>query len=412
MHCSARLLWVLVVMSVAASVCLGQRGSMSMSMSLLHEASFHPDISQRDLRVIIRVLGLKGDSLQALQDLYDGYVGTLASEGAEVREFVAGEVERAETLNDVNLLSDAHTRIHAWTKRSEQIKKNFLEDLKSLLTRDEEARWPIVERELRRIRYIHDGVLSGENVDLVNITGDLLGDTEVSPELAALLNRYSEELDRALVARRAAWDENYGEYTKALTEDPTKARRCWEAMNEARLAVRAVNDRYARLLAAEVPPELRERFERMCFERTYRALCRPSSVEEYINAARQLNSLSAEQVTRLEEIAAAYEARLWVYRQSAAKAWRQFEEDCRKESLEQALRGEQAQDDTSPRGQQYNGAWLPESHPINVSRRERYELDVQFRKHVEAVLTAAQRAEVRAHSRQYARFENWEPADF
>ena len=31
------------------------------------------------------------------------------------------------------------------------LKKSFMEDLKSLLTRDQEARWPIVERELRRM---------------------------------------------------------------------------------------------------------------------------------------------------------------------------------------------------------------------------------------------------------------------
>jgi hypothetical protein len=386
----------------------GQHGSMS--MSLLHETnSFRPDITQRDLKVIIRVLGLQGESLRALQDLYDGYAGTLASEGAEVREFVAGEIERAETLQNLGLIDQAQARIAQWNKRSEQIKKTFLDDLKSLLTRDEEARWPIVERELRRVRLASTGILSGENVDLVRLTEDVLGDSGQTTQVQELLNRYSEELDRVIVARKAALDTHKGEYSKAIKADPDKARSCWTTVTDARLAVQGVNDRYARLLAGEAGDK-KLAYERAYFEKCYPALCRPSRVDEYLKDAQELKSLTAEQLGRLRTIKSTYEQRVWAQRLAAAPGWRDFETQHRAKVLADALNGEgRNPGEMSSRHEHYNGAWLPETHPINASRRDRLELDRDFRKQIDAVLTPEQRADIPSRLTPFARFENWEP---
>ncbi len=386
----------------------GQHGSMS--MSLLHETnSFRPDITQRDLKVIIRVLGLQGESLRALQDLYDGYAGTLASEGAEVREFVAGEIERAETLQNLGLIDQARARIAKWNIRSEQIKKTFLEDLKSLLTRDEEARWPIVERELRRVRLASTGILSGENVDLVRLTEDVLGESGQTQQVQDLLNRYSEELDRVIVARKAALEAHKDEYSKAIKSDPDKARSCWTAVTDARLAVQAVNDRYARLLAGESGDQ-KLAYERAYFEKCYPALCRPSRVDEYLKDAQALPSLTADQISRLRTIKAAYEQRVWTLRLAAAPGWRDFEKQHRAKVLEEALSGTgRNPGEMSSRNEHYNGAWLPDSHPINASRRDRLELDRDFRRQIDGVLTPGQRADIPSRLTPFARFENWEP---
>ncbi len=59
---------------------LGQRSSMSMGL-YNDEGSFRPDLSTRDLKVIVRVLNLQPETEKALMDLYAGYDGTLQSEG-------------------------------------------------------------------------------------------------------------------------------------------------------------------------------------------------------------------------------------------------------------------------------------------------------------------------------------------
>ncbi|HYE60653.1 MAG TPA: hypothetical protein VD997_01535 [Phycisphaerales bacterium] len=382
---------------------LAQNGSMSMAL-LGGTNSFRPDLTQRDLKVIIRVLGLKGESLTALQNLYDGYAGTLASEGAAVREYVAEVIEKSEILQNVDLLKPANERIEQWNKRSEQIKKTFLDDLKSLLTREEESRWPIVERELRRIRHVSAGLLTGENVDLVRLTEDVVGEAGATGELAELLNRYSDELDHALVARKKAKDENTELYSKGLKEDPEQARKAWKAVNDARLAVQALNDRYARLIAAQVPPEKKQAFERAWFERCYPMVCRPTRLDEYLKDAQQLQSLTGEQKSQLKAIAGRYEERVWQHRQVAAKAWREFETEHRRVQLEEAITK-----DRTDRHNQYNGSWLPESHPINATRRERLEIDRDFRRQIDAVLTPEQRDEVPTRLTPFAKYESWQP---
>jgi len=297
----------LVVMTGMATPVAAQQSTMSMGL-FSGSNSFRPDLTQRDLKVIIRVLGLQGESLKALQDLYDGYAGTLASEGVAVREYVAEVIEKAETLQNAELVVPARTKISEWEVRSEQIKKTFLEDLKSLLSRDEEARWPIVERELRRLKYVGSGILTGENVDMVKLTEDVVGESGAQGEVAELLNRYSEELDHVLVARKRALDENKEEYSSAIKTDPDKARKCWGAVNDARLAVQALNDRYASLIAGVMPGDKKQKFERAWLERCYPMACRPSRVDEYLKDAKELQSLSAEQKTQLKAIGAAYEA--------------------------------------------------------------------------------------------------------
>jgi hypothetical protein len=326
-----------------------------------------------------------------------------------VREFVAGEIERAETLQNLGLIDQAQARIAQWNKRSEQIKKTFLDDLKSLLTRDEEARWPIVERELRRVRFASTGILSGENVDLVRLTEDVLGDSGQTTQVHELVNRYSEELDRVIVARKAALDAHKEEYSKTLKSDPDKARSCWEAVTDARLAVQGVNDRYARLLAGEAGDK-KPAYERAYFEKCYPALCRPSRVDEYLKDALELKSLNADQLGRLRALKASYEQRVWAMRQAAAPAWRDFEKQHRAKVLQDALSGTgRNPGEMSSRHEHYNGAWLPDTHPLNASRRDRLELDRDFRKQIDAVLTPEQRADIPSRLTPFARFENWEP---
>src|SRR5689334_10800214 len=86
---------VLMLAFALGSVAITQPASAqhsSMSMSLYNdESSFRPDLSPRDLKLMVRVLGLGTAEQQALNDLYSGYAGTLQTEGGDVRNFVNGE---------------------------------------------------------------------------------------------------------------------------------------------------------------------------------------------------------------------------------------------------------------------------------------------------------------------------------
>jgi hypothetical protein len=111
--------WIAVAACLLAfaSPTLGQHSSMSMGL-YNDEGSFRPDLSTRDLKVIVRVLNLHPEAEKALMDLYAGYDGTLQSEGAAVKEFVNDQIEKSEIMQDPDLLNKAHARIGEWNQRS------------------------------------------------------------------------------------------------------------------------------------------------------------------------------------------------------------------------------------------------------------------------------------------------------
>lgn len=393
----------LAVISLTVAAAFAQSGTMSMGL-YNDESSFRPDLSGADLKVIQRVLGLDGVEKQALDDLYSGYAATLKNEGGEVRDFVNGEIERAQIMQDAGLLNKARARITEWEAHSEKVKKAFLEDLKSLLSKDQEARWPIVERELRRIKHIGGGRLSGESVDLVRLTEDVLG-TAPTGETAELLNRYSGELDRAMLTREEFLKDKQSVFAESMGSNPAAAKDMWNEAQRVRGAIRDINDRYARLIAEQMPKEKRAEFQRRVFSLTYPVLVRPTPAEKYLKDAADLESLNAGQKSQIAAIKGRYEAdraALWT---KGAVAWRQYESEDKPELLAEAL-GEREKD---KHRLQYTGAWMPDTHPLIKYRRERLVLDQALRSSIDAVLTPEQKGNVPSRTTPYAQFENWEP---
>jgi Skp family chaperone for outer membrane proteins len=392
------------VLLALAPAALAQSGSMSMGL-YGGDDSFRPDLSSRDLKVIVRVLHLQPEAEKALMDLYAGYDGSLQNEGAAVKDFVNEHIEKAEIMQNTDLLGPAHAKLAKWRERSEQIKKTFLEDLKSLLTTDQEARWPIVERELRRMKYVGSGKLCGESIDLVRMTEDVLGKESPPQELADLLNRYSDDLDHAMVARQALLDEKQKDYEEKCKSDPKAAEAIWKDVQHARAAVRDVNDRYVRLIAAQLSPDKAADLSRKYFDQSFRPITKPTRLDDYVKDVGELKTLTPSQESVFKTIKAKYETDRRAVQERQAKAWRDFEMDWKPEGLAQAL-GEQHDD---PQHQRYNGAWLPETHPLIQTRKERLELDQQVRKSLDALLTEEQRTAIPSRLTPYARFDNWSP---
>lgn len=392
--------WVAVLGFAAAAS--AQSGVMSMGL-YNDESSFRPTLSSSDLKLVVRVLNLGDTEKNAVEELHKGYAAALKTEGGAVRDFVNGEIEKAQAMQNVGLLGPARKRIDEWTKRSEELRKTFLDDLKSLLSREEEARWPIVERELRRLREIGGGRLAGESVDLVRVTEDVLR-AAPSGDLAEMLNRYSSELDRALVARERFLEENSKGFQELIKTDVKKANDVWNEAQRVRGSIRDINERFARQVLEALPVEKRPKFELRVFELSFPAIVRPSFAEGYLKDVGELDSLTGEQRSRLATIKSQFERDRWKLWMNAGPAWRQFEETNKPKELLKAL-GEYRED---PRHELYTGAWLPESHPLVRYRQERLVLDQALRRSLDDLLTEEQENAVPGRTQHFARFENWE----
>ncbi len=382
---------VMVAMLAAAvlALCAGvphAAAQSSIGMGFGPSGGYKPQLSRRDVGVIAKTLRLSEAERAALDTLYEGYVGELEVRSVEVKAYVADVSEKAEAMRDLTLIDPARKRLEEWDKETEKIQAQFMEDLKSLLTREQEARWPILERELRRLKRIGSGRLPSESVDLGRLTETVLGDGTPPPGLDEVLEEYAAEVDRAIIARDAAI-EKQKEFGEVVETDLEKAKGMWEDARRARKNLAEVNRRYARRIGEVLGPELGARLDEAFFKASYGVLFETTRTERFITAAGKLMSLEPAQRAEMDEAVAAYTRELNAWRRRAAEA-------------EEALIWE-----TPPRslavkmGMIPEASWrgeslAPKDHPVNPIRVERYELDKRFRDRVTKILNKAQREEI------------------
>lgn len=381
---------LIVVVCCVALGASAQSGSMAMSI-MNDEQTFAPELSRGDLEVFKRVLSLKDEEVRAMEDLYGAYSNTLKEEGVAVRAFVAKAVEEAEVMADQRLLDPAQKRLQEWDKRSTQLKTTFMSDLKSLLTRDQEARWPIVERELRRIKGLRWGRIPGEQPDLVMMVEELPGGAQRSGALGDLLERYSQDLDRVIVARTQFLEKHSDSFRDLIKSDPQEAKRVFDQATRVREGVAGVNERYLREMCAELPAkqaqELRDRF----FRDSYPLLAKGTRGERYILAAGKLGSLSSDQRGQVDGILAEYDRDRRVILAKMAEIIREERTTELPEDLQKALTPPPAD------AKEHVNSWaagLPEGHPLLKLRRARFDLDRSVREKLDALLTAEQRSQL------------------
>lgn len=342
-----------------------------------------PAVLSSDLVVFRRVLGLSDEEFGALRALHDAYAHRLASEGREVRRYCTAIVEEAQIKHDSGLLEPAQKRVQEWRERKEALDKQFLDDVRVLLTAEQEQRWPLVEREMRRLKQMGRGRLHGESVDLIRLADAQGIDVDGTPRVADILDRYSRDLDRALVRRDQRLDEaNSSGYYDLIDTDPAQARAIYERCLEARRDVRDVNRRYVRELAGALDDHAAARLRRRFFELSFPYLVRPTVAERCAEAAAALPGLSDAQKQRLTALRKAYEP------DRDAILEKQGAILLERELLTPGAIAKEGE----PAGKPQNpGVPLPEDDPLQRLRVQRWELDKAYREKVESVLTDRQR---------------------
>lgn len=370
--------------------------------------AFRPEVSARDLRVFVRVFGLSDEERAALESLHAAYVEALEVRSREIKRIVNDMLEEAEVVEDRRLIesSTVQGKIAEWDREAEKMKSQFLEDLRSVLTREQESQWPILERELRRLREIGNGRMSGESVDLSRLVDTVVPGAWEHPDVADLMEQYAVGIDRLLLARDAATTKRKDDFEEAIKgSDASRAERIWNDAQASRIAIRDWNARFVREIGARIDPDDAAKLDRAYFEAAYSRLCQPTRGETYIRAAANLDSLSDSQRAEVAGIMEPYErARLAILRRIAAA-----EQELQERHIPSRLAKVLGQD---PEGKlsSFDGASrLPADHPLLALRRERLELDRQYRRRIDAVLQEWQREQVPVPSEGWVSFTDWTP---
>lgn len=369
------------------------------------DTSFKPEFSPRELTVVARVLRLSNDERAAVDTLYDGYKAALAARADEIRRIVNDAIERAEIMQDPKLLQSTYSKMSEWKASADKTKTAFLADLRSLLSGDQETRWPLVERELRRSRSIGGGRLFGESIDLLQLLDEVAPNAFNNVEIAELVESYAVELDRTLVARSEFLEANSPTFGELASRDVDQAERVWNEGLRKRQAVRDINERFARLLAEKLEQSQGEKLESLFFEKAYARLIIPTRGDTYLAKARELESLDASQQSKLDDIYARHESERKRLLKQAAALERQVEETWLPPSIAKA-RGKADKDQDGFDGYQR----LPADHPLLPIRQARFELDQRTRGEINAVLSVTQRQSIPADPKaSMAYFANYQP---
>lgn len=332
---------------------------------------FAPVMSERDLGRATAVLNLTEDQKAAVKTLREGYAEQSRTQMEDVRaqfEKARNEFRDSQDPSAFEKLRPTAEKARADRKKADE---QFMTDVKAVLTPEQQEKWPVVERTVRRITTVRRGLMSGERVDVVALVDDLgLSASEVDA-IKPTLDQYEQDLDRELIARNKQFDEGMDQLAKlresgdmAAMQDLIKKGR------EQSVKVRDVNRRYERMIEELLPEgkktQLAEAFKKESFPEVYRE----SNASRSLDAAVGFADLTAEQK---EQVLALRES----YRKNIAST---------NEKLSAAIEESEMTFDISQMGRGQR-----QDNPANDLRRDRRDLDRSTVEKLRAILTDAQK---------------------
>lgn len=245
-------------------------------------------ISSRDIGQYSDILALDDEQREVVTLLFESYLQefqdntqAMRDQMQEARDGGGGFEGFADLVADSNAKRDT-------------IQSNFLGDIRAILSSDQEANWPKVDRAITRNAGLRQGTLSGERVDVVRLVGELelASDTTVAP----ILEEYEITLDGAIKRR----DElRSGLRQRSRDGDPGDA---FTKMRSASERVRDTNRTFARQIESALGSEDGTRFAASFQRASYPQVYRPGRGQRALEAALGFEDITADQKASLDAL--------------------------------------------------------------------------------------------------------------
>lgn len=336
-------------------------------------------ISARSLERIQGMLKLTDEQKTIARELHDGYKAAYQQASAEMRDVMS---EAARSFQDTNDPSVFQEKVPAARKKFEaraaELEKNLLNDLRSVLTKEQDAQWNSVVYLRRREKILPTGTLSGESVDLVEVVAGLKLPDPDQATLASALADYTQDLDRALQRKEKTIEETPG-FKPGEPIDVEAMQKMMAAAREAGTQVREVNMRHARQIASQLPEQRRSAFEDALKRASFPRVYRPSRVMQALDAAAKFDDLEPAQRDAIKALADSYGRDLG----SANERWVAAIQEQEAKPREGAM--------ALPGGGMVMMGEDEADSPEAQARKARRELDDRARERLHAILNAAQR---------------------
>ncbi len=266
-------------------------------------------VSERDVESLIQILRLDDDQRDLVRALYEGHRAAWQEGSSEHRALVRSIFESAREGGNYNNIGPRMNEAQKnWTARGEALERDFFESVRGLLSPDQAAAWPRFERDHRRRSLLaNESRLSGEGLDLIDVSESLDLEPAALARLDPVSSVYADDVDRALTERSRAL-EALQKKTSPVAEgamqdvDPEVIKELQSRVHEKRLVLRDLHERYLNLFEGQLGGEAAARFRELCRLRAFPGVYRPTAADRYLDTVADLPSLNEEQQRALASI--------------------------------------------------------------------------------------------------------------
>lgn len=274
-----------------------------------------PGFTTKDLEHAAQLFGFDEIQREIAGEMVNEYLTRMAVGVDQMTTVLRAAEDEFQETRDIAVWDAFRNRTREFEQRKDMITKQLMQDLRLLLTAEQEAMWPRFERDLRRMATIDEGgLVSGEAVDLVKLLDEMGVDGEARAAISSVENQYVTELDRALVTRNEVYEEStdkaFERFTTEGFDDFEKVmeyfRELLEDAMEQAVRVRDINLRYAATIGRALPPDLgaefTAKFNELCYPRVYRV----STTDRAFETILSFEDLTEEQRGRVLEAQTRY----------------------------------------------------------------------------------------------------------
>lgn len=271
-------------------------------------AMFEPGISTRDLERYGRFLNLTPEQFEAAAALLEGYQSEFDAAARKMREATDAAREEFRDTRDFTVWDDIRPKMEAFQARRKELEAAFLRDIKDIVTEEQAAKWPTLERMRRRDLSLRRGFISGEGMDVIAMTEELKLSAEALEALKPALQQYEIEMDRALIERNELYEQGFAQGMTLFRQgDMAAIGEIFNKAREAAVKVRDINRRFARQVEGLLPESSRGEFAAEFREKSFPSVYRESYAARAMEIAEAFEDATPEQKQGIASLRSAYE---------------------------------------------------------------------------------------------------------
>lgn len=332
-----------------------------------------------------RVLGLDETQKEVAKDLHTAYERSQAEASKKMQAAMKDAQADMDDGDHAAFQEKLNKAMKENGAASKTLTEQFLSDLKSLLRADQEGNWARLER-LRRREAVLSGMnfggasLGGSGIDLIPMVGRMEIPADRKAKIDELLGLYEVDIDRPLQERERNLEQDRETMGAVQQFTPETFRKQQERDRAVDLKVREVNDKYVRLIGAELPEEIAAKLSDEYRMKSYRSAYRTTSLGRELAAAEKLKGLSEKQREQVRAMNERYRREARAANDRLAAAMRRAEDEGKSVGGPMAF-GPGGAEGVDPL--------------VADARSQRREVDSKMRDEMERLLTPEQLADAR-----------------